>query len=210
MQAQTSALTTQQAQAQTALANLQNQAKAAQDAAAAAKTQQEQAQTALTDLQSQAKAAQDAAAAAKTQQEQAQTALADLQSQAKAAQDAAAAAKTQQEQAQKALADLQGQTKAAEDAAAAAKTQQEQAQATLADCRIRPRRPGRRRRGQDAAAGAGRLVDAQIKTAQDAGEAAKTQLTELQRQVDDAKHNLAGVQACNQASQPGGETAPAK
>jgi hypothetical protein len=55
------------------------------------------------------------------------------------------------------------------------------------------------------------LADAQsqVKAAQDAGEAAKTQLTELQRQVDDARHNLAGVQACNQA-QPGGETAPAK
>jgi hypothetical protein len=53
-------------------------------------------------------------------------------------------------------------------------------------------------------------TQSQVKTAQDAGEAAKTQLAELQRQVDDARHNLAGVQACNQASQPGGESGPAK
>ena len=144
------------------------------------------AQTSLAGLQSQAKAAQDADAAAKTDEEQAQAALADLQNQTKMAQDAAAAARTQQEQAQKALADLQNQTKTAQDAAAAAKAQREQAQKALADAQNR------------------------VDTAQDAGEAAKTQLTELQRQVDDAKHNLAGVQACNQPSQPGGESAPAK
>jgi hypothetical protein len=35
-------------------------------------------------------------------------------------------------------------------------------------------------------------------------------LAELQRQIDDAKRNLAGVQSCNQAAAPGGDAAPAK